>query len=230
MCTKLYAKQKTRSKNTSNNEEQVHSKLERQDRLYAPRKQQPATIKQTIMDELMNQVGEFSVGSSEQNSKTKQGIAITTLKAPAKSTVRAIARAGGTLKSASIRDYISLLSGATEVLDESVDDFINNKESSKKHGTNSKINNSSNTSNSNNSKTSMKKGDRNDEQKGNEVKNNYYGALEDLEDDSEDYGEMELEQVGRDIELEVLNEDVVSTEGLTEDAAENFEGLDEDAE
>jgi hypothetical protein len=76
----------------------------------------------------------------------KQGIASTTLKAPAKSTARAIARVRGTLKSASIRDYLSPLSGATEVLDESMDDFINNKESRKKQGTNIKINNSSNTS------------------------------------------------------------------------------------
>jgi hypothetical protein len=47
---------------------------------YTPRrKQQPATIKQTTMDELMNQGG-GSVGASDQHKKMKQGTARTAQK------------------------------------------------------------------------------------------------------------------------------------------------------
>jgi hypothetical protein len=64
-------------------------------------------------------------------------------------------------------------------------EFINNKETNKKQGTNSN-NDSSNISKINTSNTNMKKGYRNEERKGNECQSNYYRALDDQQEESEE--------------------------------------------
>jgi hypothetical protein len=71
--------------------------------------------------ELMGQTTEFKVGNNEQQIQKMKG----RKKQPASSTTAmVIAKAGGTLKSGLIRAFLSPVMGTTEVIAESMKDFI----------------------------------------------------------------------------------------------------------
>jgi hypothetical protein len=88
---------------------------------------------QTI-GELRGQVAEFMGGSNEQQTQKTQG----RKKQPAEtSTAMAIAKAGGTSKSGSIRAFLPPVMGTTEVIVELMEEFIEgNQTKGKQQGNN----------------------------------------------------------------------------------------------
>jgi hypothetical protein len=90
-----------------------------------PPHKQPVTTNEQKIGELRGQVTEFKVSSNEQQIQKTKG----KKNNPALlSTAMAITKAGGTLKSGSVRAFLSQLMGTAEVIAEWIEEFIEGKQ------------------------------------------------------------------------------------------------------